>query len=58
LLRYPNPPAFLLTAEVRSVRHALMMLGEKQIRKRLALVVMLHAGAAASTGPSSQFAPP
>jgi c-di-GMP-related signal transduction protein len=50
LLRYLNSPAFLLTAEVRSVRRALMVLEEKQVRKWLALVVMLHAGAAASTG--------
>ncbi len=49
LLRYLNSSAFFFTAEIRSVRHALMVLGEKQIRKWVALVVTLHAGAAAST---------
>jgi len=49
LLRYLNSSAFFFTAEIRSVRHALMVLGEKQIRKWVALVVTLHAGAAASS---------
>ena len=49
LLRYLNSSAFFFNAEIRSVRHALMVLGEKQIRKWVALVVTLHAGAAAST---------
>jgi c-di-GMP-related signal transduction protein len=49
LLRYLNSSAFFFTAEIRSVRHALMALGEKQIPKWVALVVTLHAGAAAST---------
>jgi EAL and modified HD-GYP domain-containing signal transduction protein len=49
LLRYLNSSAFFFTSEIRSVRHALMVLGEKQIRKWVALVVTLHAGAAAST---------
>src|ERR1700731_4421102 len=43
LLRYLNSSAFFFTAEIRSVRHALMVLGEKQIRKWVALVVTLHA---------------
>jgi EAL and modified HD-GYP domain-containing signal transduction protein len=43
LLRYLNSSALFFTAEIRSVRHALMVLGEKQIRKRVALVVTLHA---------------
>jgi c-di-GMP phosphodiesterase len=37
------------SAEIRSVCHALMDLGEKQIRKWVALVVTLHAGAAGSS---------
>jgi len=49
LLRYLNSSAFFFNAEIRSVRHALMVLGEKQIRKWVALVVTLHAGAAASS---------
>ena len=49
LLRYLNSSAFFFNSEIRSVRHALMVLGEKQIRKWVALVVALHAGAAAST---------
>jgi EAL and modified HD-GYP domain-containing signal transduction protein len=49
LLRYLNSSAFFFTAEIRSVRHALMVLGEKQIRKWVALVVTLHAGGGAST---------
>ncbi len=49
LLRYLNSSAFFFTAEIRSVRHALMVLGEKQIRKWVALVVTLHAGASSSS---------
>jgi len=48
LLRYLNSSAFLLSAEVRSVRHALMVVRAcwgKQICKWLALVVTLPAGA-------------
>ena len=48
-LRYLNSSAFFFNAEIRSVRYAPMVLGEKQIRKWVALVVTLHAGAAAST---------
>ena len=49
LLRYLNSSAFFFNAEIRSIRHALSVLGEKQIRKWVALVVTLHAGAAASS---------
>ena len=49
LLRYLNSSAFFFNAEIRSIRHALSVLGEKQIRKWVALVVTLHAGAGAST---------
>ena len=49
LLRYLNSSAFFFHAEIRSIRHALAVLGEKQIRKWVALVVTLHAGAGAST---------
>ena len=48
-MRYLNSSAFFFNAEIRSVRHALRVLGEKQIRNWVALVVSLHAGAAAST---------
>ena len=33
LLRYLNSPAFGFRAEIRSVRHALTILGEREIRK-------------------------
>jgi EAL and modified HD-GYP domain-containing signal transduction protein len=49
LLRYLNSSAFFFNSEIRSIRHALSVLGEKQIRKWVALVVTLHAGAASST---------
>ena len=49
LLRYLNSSAFFFNAEIRSIRHALSVLGVKQIRKWVALVVTLNAGAAAST---------
>ena len=49
LLRYLNSSAFFFNAEIRSIRHALSVLGEKQIRKWVALVVTLHAGVGASS---------
>jgi len=49
LLRYLNSSAFFFNSEIRSIRHALSVLGEKQVRKWVALVVTLHAGAASST---------
>jgi c-di-GMP phosphodiesterase len=48
LLRYLNSSAFFFNSEIRPIRHALMVLGEKQIRKWVALVVTLHARAGAS----------
>jgi c-di-GMP-related signal transduction protein len=44
LLRYLNSPAFFLVAEVRSIPHALMMLGEKGIRRWVSLVAIACMG--------------
>ena len=44
LLRYLNSPAFFLAVEVRSIPHALMMLGEKGIRRWVSLVVIACMG--------------
>ena len=44
LLRYLNSPLFFFATEIRSVRHALMVLGEVQVRKWISLVVVLDAG--------------
>ena len=47
LLRFLNSPAFYLQDEIRSVLHALELLGEVEIRKWMLLVCALGAGAAA-----------
>ena len=44
LLRYLNSPAFFLAAEVRSIPHALTMLGERGIRKWISLVAIACMG--------------
>jgi EAL and modified HD-GYP domain-containing signal transduction protein len=44
LLRYLNSPAFSLVADVRSIPHALMMLGERGIRRWISLVAIACMG--------------
>lgn len=44
LLRYLNSPVFGLLSEIRSVRHALAMLGEREVRRWVRLVATLGAG--------------
>lgn len=44
LLRYLNSPAFGFRAEIRSVRHALTILGEREIRKWVSVVATLALG--------------
>jgi c-di-GMP-related signal transduction protein len=44
LLRYLNSAVFGFSNEIRSVRHALSMLGENEIRRWLRLVAMIGAG--------------
>lgn len=43
LLRYLNSPVFGFSSEVKSIRHALAMLGEREVRRWLRLVVTLSA---------------
>jgi len=49
LLRYMNSPAFGLRSEIHSVRHALTMLGDREMRRWVRLVCMV---AAAQDSPS------
>ena len=44
LLRYLNSPAFFLAAEIRSIPHALMLLGERGIRRWISLVAVACMG--------------
>lgn len=44
LLRYLNSAAFGVQNEVRSIRHALAMLGEREVRRWIRLVTTLTAG--------------
>jgi c-di-GMP-related signal transduction protein len=44
LLRYLNSAAFGFATEIHSVRHALSILGEREIRRWIRLVAMLGAG--------------
>ena len=44
LLRYLNSSLFCLENEVHSVRHALSMLGERQVRRWIQLVALIAAG--------------
>jgi c-di-GMP-related signal transduction protein len=44
LLRYLNSAMFGFVSEIQSVRHALMMLGEQEVRRWICLVVTVGAG--------------
>ncbi|MBV8050033.1 MAG: HDOD domain-containing protein [Acidobacteriaceae bacterium] len=44
LLRYLNSPVFGFATEIHSVRHALAMLGEREVRRWVRLVATLGAG--------------
>jgi c-di-GMP-related signal transduction protein len=44
LLRYMNSAAFSFNSEIHSVRHALSLLGEREIRRWVRLVAMMGAG--------------
>ena len=44
LLRYMNSASFGFASEIHSVRHALSMLGEREVRRWVRLVVTLAAG--------------
>jgi c-di-GMP-related signal transduction protein len=43
LLRYLNSPVFGLALEVRSIRHAMTVLGEREMRRWIRLIVMVGA---------------
>jgi c-di-GMP-related signal transduction protein len=49
LLRYLNSPLFGFPAEIRSVRHALAMLGEREVRRWIRLATTLVAGKSRSS---------
>jgi c-di-GMP-related signal transduction protein len=49
LLRYLNSSAFGLSAEIRSVKHALAILGEREVRRWIRLVATLGAGQGKAT---------
>ena len=49
LLRYLNSAAFGLSAEIRSVQHALAILGEREVRRWIRLVATLGAGQGKTT---------
>jgi c-di-GMP-related signal transduction protein len=49
LLRYLNSSAFGFSAEIRSVRHALSILGEREVRRWIRLVATLGAGQGKTT---------
>ncbi|MGC2321166.1 MAG: HDOD domain-containing protein, partial [Terriglobales bacterium] len=49
LLRYLNSPLFGFPAEIRSVRHALAMLGEREVRRWIRLAATLVAGQSRSS---------
>lgn len=44
LLRYLNSAAFAFTSEIHSVRHAISMLGQREVRRWVQLVAMISAG--------------
>lgn len=46
LLRYMNSAVFAFSAEIQSVRHALSLLGEREVRRWVRLVATLGAGQA------------
>jgi len=49
LLRYLNSPVFGFPAEIRSVRHALVMLGEREVRRWVRLATTLIASQSTSS---------
>lgn len=49
LLRYLNSAAFGLGAEIQSVRHALSVMGEREVRRWIRLVATLGAGQGATS---------
>ena len=49
LLRYLNSPMFAFANEIHSVRHALAILGERETRRWIRLVVLVAAGLAKSS---------
>jgi EAL and modified HD-GYP domain-containing signal transduction protein len=49
LLRYLNSAAFGFAAEIRSVKHALAILGEREVRRWIRLVATLGAGQGKTT---------
>jgi len=49
LLRYLNSPVFGFPAEIRSVRHALVMLGEREVRRWVRLATTLVASQSRSS---------
>jgi EAL and modified HD-GYP domain-containing signal transduction protein len=49
LLRYLNSPVFGFPAEIRSIRHALAMLGEREVRRWVRLAATLVASQSRST---------
>jgi len=49
LLRYLNSPLFGFPAEIRSVRHALVMLGEREVRRWIRLATTLVVGQSRSS---------
>ena len=49
LLRYLNSPLFGFPAEIRSVRHALAMLGEREVRRWIRLAATLVVGQSRSS---------
>jgi len=53
LLRYLNSPLFGFPAEIRSVRHALVMLGEREVRRWLRLATTLVASQSRSSDPGA-----
>lgn len=44
LLRYMNSAAFSFSSEIHSVRHALSLLGEREVRRWVRLIAMIGAG--------------
>lgn len=44
LLRYMNSAAFSFSTEIHSVRHALSLLGEREVRRWVRLIAMIGAG--------------
>jgi EAL and modified HD-GYP domain-containing signal transduction protein len=49
LLRYMNSAAFSFASEIHSVRHALSLLGEREVRRWVRLIAMIGAGKDKST---------